>query len=127
MAGALAGWAGAGLPLAAVNPATSPEQFISLVPLHKGRNFSICSFSNQRACLRVTASAQSKALKMIKVNFQLYIKILLLTKEQTPQGRKSRHPGLSVPTVSIPDCPQQGGQDNSFLAELYCEPPSISS
>lgn len=30
MAGALAGWAGAGLPLAAVNPATSAGQFINL-------------------------------------------------------------------------------------------------
>lgn len=98
-----------------------------LVPLHKGRNFSICSFSNQCACLRVTASAQSKALKMIKVNFQLYIKTLLLTKEWTPQGGKPRHPGHSVPTVNTPDCPQQGGQDNSFFAEPYCEPPSISS
>ena len=127
MAGALAGWAGASLPLAAVNPATSAGQFISLVPLHKGRNFSTCTFSNQRACPRVTASAQSKAWKMIKVNFQLYIKVLLPTKEQTPQGGKPRHPALGAPTANIPDCPQRGGQDKGFFAEFYCEPPSVSS
>ena len=40
VAGALAVWAGAGLPLAAVNAATPPGPFNSLVPLRKGRDTS---------------------------------------------------------------------------------------
>lgn len=94
VASALAVWAEAGLPLAAVNPVTPPGPWNSLVLQRKDRDmspfFPTCVFKSH--CIIPTKTREEDKV-LIKVNLKL--EILLPNKEGLPQGGKPRHPHLN--------------------------------